>query len=100
MLIRKLADFPAEVRDAALAYEPYRLDPFRAGDGREVPWLLPGLLGPRPGSGVTAARLVLVDATRIVLRNVLEHPVLAPERLERKPDGVDGGGGMTVRFVC
>ena len=49
-----------------------RLTRFAQGDGREVPcsfyrdcWVL----GRDPG--VTAARLVLVDATRIVLRNVL-----------------------------
>jgi arginyl-tRNA synthetase len=87
-LMRKLADFPAEVRTAALAYEPYRMTRF----AQELAATFHAfyrdcwVLGQDPA--VTSARLVLADCSRIVLRNVLTLlGVSAPERLDGKPDG-------------
>lgn len=86
-LMRKLADFPAEVRAAAQAYEPYRLTRFAQELAATFHafyrdcWVL------GQDAAVTAARLVLVDCSRIVLRNVLTLlGVSAPERLDRKPE--------------
>jgi len=87
-LMRKLADFPAEVRAAALAHEPHRMTCFAQDLAATFHafyrdcWVL----GQDPA--VTAARLVLVDCSRIVLRNVLTLlGVAAPERLDRKLEG-------------
>jgi arginyl-tRNA synthetase len=70
-LMRKLADFPEEVRDAALTREPHRL----AFDAQELAALYHAfyrdcrVIGQEPP--VTAARLVLMGACRIVFRNLL-----------------------------
>jgi arginyl-tRNA synthetase len=86
-LMRKLADFPVEVRSAALAYEPYRMTRFAQETAATFHafyrdcWVL------GQDAAVTAARLVLVDCSRIVLRNVLTLlGVSAPERLDRKAE--------------
>ena len=50
------------------------------------------VLGQDPG--VTAARLVLVDATRIVLRNVLDPGGLRTRATGAEAGRVDGGGGV------
>ncbi len=81
-LIRKLADLPAEVAYAARRLEPHRL----AHYAYELATLFHGfyttcrVLAPDPV--LRAARLVLVNAARITLRNALRLlGVAAPEKM-------------------
>jgi arginyl-tRNA synthetase len=83
-LMRRLADMPEEVLAAAELYEPHRLARYAQDLAREFhrfyercPVLKPGT--PPPARD---ARLVLVNAARITLRNVLALlGVEAPERM-------------------
>jgi len=81
-LMRKLADLPEEIRQAAERYEPHRMTRY----ARELAATFHGfytncrVLGDDPG--LTAARLTLVLATRTALRIVLELAgVSAPEQM-------------------
>lgn len=81
-LLRKLADFPGEVAFAAEVKEPHRLTKY----AHDLATLFHGfytqcrVLGVEPE--LSAARLGLVDATRIVLRNCLKLlGISAPERM-------------------
>jgi arginyl-tRNA synthetase len=81
-MIRKLADFPDEVQGAAEAREPHRMTRYAQDLASTFHafyrdcWVL----GQEPA--VTAGRLVIVGACRIVLRNVLTIlGVSAPESM-------------------
>ncbi len=81
-LIRKLAELPDEIKDAAERYEPHRMTRF----AREVASTFHSfytncrVLG--DDAELTAARLALVQATQIVLRIVLDTiGVSAPEKM-------------------
>jgi arginyl-tRNA synthetase len=81
-MIRKLADFPDEVQGAAAAREPHRMTRYAQDLASTFHafyrdcWVL----GQEPA--VTAGRLVIVGACRIVLRNVLTIlGVSAPESM-------------------
>jgi arginyl-tRNA synthetase len=82
LLIRKLADFPEEVAASARDLAPHRMARYL----HEVAGLLHSFYNAHrvisDSPGLTAARLVLVDATRIVIRNGLKLLGLsAPERM-------------------
>jgi arginyl-tRNA synthetase len=81
-MIRKLADFPDEVQGAAVAREPHRMTRYAQDLASTFSafyrdcWVL----GQEPA--VTAGRLAIVGACRIVLRNVLTIlGVSAPESM-------------------
>jgi arginyl-tRNA synthetase len=81
-MIRKLADFPDEVQGAAVAREPHRMTRYAQDLASTFSafyrdcWVL----GQEPA--VTAGRLAIVGASRIVLRNVLTIlGVSAPESM-------------------
>jgi arginyl-tRNA synthetase len=81
-LIKRLDDFPAEVRDAAGAREPHRMTRYAMGLATDFHafYTVCRVLGDDPER--TKARLLLVEATRTVLRNVLAIlGVTAPERM-------------------
>lgn len=81
-LMRKIADFPGVVRSAAEALEPHRLTHYAIELAQDFHKFYGEcrVLGVDPQ--VQAARLVLVNVTRITLRNVLELiGVEAPERM-------------------
>jgi arginyl-tRNA synthetase len=81
-LIKKLADWPEEIERAALAYEPHRLTAYAT----ELAAIFHAfyrdcrVLGESPE--LTKARLVLVQAARTVLANILTMMgISAPERM-------------------
>jgi arginyl-tRNA synthetase len=81
-LARKLADFPGEVGSAADALAPQRIARYL----HELAGLLHSFYNSHrvitPDQALTAARLVLMDATRITLKNALGLLGLtAPERM-------------------
>ncbi|MFA4905483.1 MAG: arginine--tRNA ligase [Candidatus Margulisiibacteriota bacterium] len=81
-LMRKLIDLPDEILGAALAREPHRMVIY----AKELAAVFHNFYHKcrvlSEDEKLTAARLQLVDATRIVLRNVLELlSVTAPERM-------------------
>jgi len=81
-LIRKLASFRDEIRGAALAYEPHRMTRYAIDLAILFHqfYTVCRVLSDDPE--LTAARLVLVEAARIVLRNCLTLlGVTAPERM-------------------
>jgi len=81
-LMRKLADFPEEVMGAAEACEPHRLTRYgqELGGIFHVFYTKCRVLGSEPA--VQGARLTLVQATRVVLRNLLSlMGISAPERM-------------------
>lgn len=83
-LVRKLADFPEEVLAAAESYQPHRLAPFAQDLATAFHAFYDNcrVLGEEVPAEVTAARLALIDATRIVLANTLGVMGLsAPERM-------------------
>lgn len=82
LLSRKLADFPEEVAASAKDMAPHRIARYL----HEVAGLLHSFYNAHrvisDDKELTAARLLLVDATRVVLRNGLEMLGLsAPERM-------------------
>jgi arginyl-tRNA synthetase len=83
-LIRRLAEFPEEIITAADLYEPHRLTRYAQDLAREFHIFYdrcPVLKDGTPPD-VRDARLVLVAATKITLRNVLTLlGVSAPERM-------------------
>jgi arginyl-tRNA synthetase len=81
-LIRKLVQFPEEIALAALRKEPHRL----ARYVHDLAGLFHSFYNScrviSDDEKLTAARLVLVDAARIVLRNSLNIlGITAPERM-------------------
>jgi arginyl-tRNA synthetase len=81
-LARKLADFPEEVASAANGLAPQRIARYL----HELAGLLHSFYNSNrvitPDEALTAARLVLMDATRITLKNALGLLGLtAPERM-------------------
>lgn len=84
-LVKRLAEFPEEVRYAAIQYAPHRLTAYALDTARAFHGFYTEcrVLGDDPE--LTQARLLLVRATRIVLRNTLAlMGVSAPERMEPK----------------
>ncbi len=81
-LIRKLASLPDEIREAATTYEPHRLTRYAIDLAILFHqfYTVCRVLGDDPA--LTAARLVVVEASRWTLRNVLTLlGVSAPERM-------------------
>jgi arginyl-tRNA synthetase len=81
-LIRKLADFPEQVREAAASREPHRLAFYAQELAARYHAFYRDcrVIGQEPA--VTAARLVLMGACRIVIGNLLRLlGVSAPERM-------------------
>jgi arginyl-tRNA synthetase len=81
-LIRKLAELPQEIADAAARYEPHRMTRY----AREVAAVFHGfytncrVLGDDPE--LTQARLALLQATQIILQLTLKMlAISAPERM-------------------
>jgi arginyl-tRNA synthetase len=82
-LVKRLAEFPEEVRMAALQYAPHRLTSYALDTARAFHAFYTEcrVLGEEPA--LTQARLLLIRATRTVLRNTLALiGVSAPERME------------------
>jgi arginyl-tRNA synthetase len=86
-LIRRLTDFPEEITTAAELYEPHRLTRYAQDLAREFHVFYdrcPVLKEDTP-EATRNARLVLVGAAKLTLRNVLTLlGVGAPERMEKK----------------
>lgn len=83
-LIRRIADFPEEIITAAELYEPHRLTRYAQDLAREfhVFYDRCPILKEETPDDVRDARLVLVGAAKITLRNVLALVgVNAPERM-------------------
>ncbi|MDX9872733.1 MAG: arginine--tRNA ligase [Clostridia bacterium] len=81
-LIRKIADLPDEIAEAALNREPHRMTRY----AHELASLFHSFYNSCrvlcDDEQLCAARLILVDAARITLRNVLELlGITAPERM-------------------
>jgi arginyl-tRNA synthetase len=83
-LLRKLAAFPEVVRGAALAREPHRIPAYLMETSAEFHRFYHACRVVTDDAARSRARLELVDATRIVLRNGLTlMGVSAPERMSR-----------------
>ena len=83
-LIRSLADYPEEIVTAAEMYEPHRLTRYAQDLAREfhVFYDRCPILKEDTPADMRTARLVLLDATRITLHNVLTLiGVSSPERM-------------------
>jgi arginyl-tRNA synthetase len=81
-LIRKLADFPVIVRDAALALEPHRLTRFAGELASLFHIFYTNCRVLAQEEELRDARLALVNGTRITLRNLLQLiGVRAPEKM-------------------
>ncbi|MBI2843283.1 MAG: arginine--tRNA ligase [Armatimonadetes bacterium] len=81
-LVKKLSDWPGEIDRAATAYEPHRLTAYSTDLAAlfHVFYRDCRVLGESPE--LTAARLVLVQAARVVLANVLGMMgISAPEKM-------------------
>lgn len=83
-LIKKLADYPEEIRISAQTLEPSRLTRYVL----DIAGLFHSFYNACRVKGeeekLMKARLILVDSTRIVIRNVLNLlSINAPERMER-----------------
>lgn len=81
-LLKKLDEFPEEVLEAAMQRAPHRLTRYsmEVADAFHKFYSVCRVVG--EDEALTRARLVLVDATRIVLRNVLALlGISAPERM-------------------
>ncbi|MEI6512690.1 MAG: arginine--tRNA ligase [bacterium] len=84
-LIKRLIDFPGELRRVTELYEPHRLTTFAQELARlfHLFYDVCRVIGDDPAT--TGARLVLINATRIVLHNTLELlGVTAPDFMERR----------------
>jgi arginyl-tRNA synthetase len=83
-LLRKLAAFPEVVRGAALAREPHRIPTYLMETAAEFHRFYHACRVVTDDLGRSRARLELVDATRIVLRNGLAlMGVSAPDQMSR-----------------
>ncbi|MDD2400974.1 MAG: arginine--tRNA ligase [Clostridia bacterium] len=81
-LIRKIADYPEEITEAALNYEPHRLTRYAQDLASAFHSFYNSCRVLTDEKGLREARLGLVDATRITLRNLLLLiGVSAPERM-------------------
>lgn len=86
-LMKKLAEYPEEIRIAAETLEPSRLTRYVL----DVAGLFHSFYNAckvkdAEDDGLRNARIVLVDSTRIVIKNVLDLlSISAPERMEKKP---------------
>ena len=95
-LIKKLADFPEEVRQAAQGYAPHRISRYVLDLAAlfhgyyDLGNRDPALRFVRPDeSPVTAARLLLAAGVRTVLANAFAlMGISAPERMTREDDDV------------
>ena len=82
-LIKRLAEFPEEVRFAGLQYAPHRLTSYALEVARAFHGFYTECRVLSDDPELTQARLLLVRATRIVIRNALAlMGVSAPERME------------------
>ncbi len=86
-LIKALAQFPEEIRIAANTLEPSRLTRYVL----EVAGYLHGFYQAcrirKQEEGIMKARLMLIDCTRIVIRNVLSIlSISAPEKMEKQEE--------------
>jgi arginyl-tRNA synthetase len=70
-LMRKLADLPEEVREAAVRYEPHRMTRYARELAAVFHSFYTNCRVLSDDAGLTAARLTLVNATRSVLRTAL-----------------------------
>lgn len=81
-LVRQLADFPEEVAGAALAREPHRLTRYATEVATAFHKFYDTCRVLTDDAALRRARLALVDATRVVLANVLGLcGVSAPEKM-------------------
>ena len=86
-LLRKLAAFPEVVRGAALAREPHRIPAYLMETAAEFHRFYHACRVVTDDVARSRARLELVDATRVVLRNGLAlMGVSAPERMSREEE--------------
>jgi len=82
-LVKRLAEFPEEVRFAGLQYAPHRLTSYALEVARAFHGFYTECRVLSDDPALTKARLLLVRATRIVIRNALAlMGVSAPERME------------------
>ncbi len=82
-LVKRLAEFPEEVRLAGLQYAPHRLTSYALDVARAFHSFYTECRVLSDDPELTKARLLLIRATRIVLRNTLAlMGVFAPERME------------------
>lgn len=81
-LIRKLADLPEEIKEAALHFEPHRMTRYAMELASAFHSFYTECRCLVEDKTIREARLLLADATRITLRNVLSLiGVSAPERM-------------------
>jgi arginyl-tRNA synthetase len=81
-LMRKLADLPEEIREAAARYEPHRMTRYARELAAAFHSFYTNCRVLSDDAGLTAARLALVDATRSVLCATLRIiGVSAPDRM-------------------
>jgi arginyl-tRNA synthetase len=89
-LVRMLATFPEVVRGAAFAREPQRIPSFLMETAAQFHRFYHECRVVGDDAHVSRARLQLVDATRIVVRNGLGlMGVSAPERMERATESAE-----------
>lgn len=83
-LVRRLASFPEVVRGAAMAREPHRVAAFLMETAADFHRFYHHCRVLSDDAALTRARLLLCEASRVVVRNGLALlGVSAPERLER-----------------
>ncbi len=81
-LIKKLADFPEEIRVAASAWEPSRITRYAMDTAALFHSFYNACHVRTEDAELTAARMSLVEATRVVLANALRMlAVTAPEKM-------------------
>jgi arginyl-tRNA synthetase len=86
-LLRKLAAFPEIVRGAALAREPHRIPTYLMETAAEFHRFYHACRVVTEDVARSRARLELVDATRVVLRNGLAlMGIGAPDRMSREEE--------------
>jgi arginyl-tRNA synthetase len=88
-LIRKLAAFPEVVRGAGAAREPHRIPGYLVETAAEFHRFYHACRVVSDDMARSRSRLLLADATRVVLRNGLAlMGVSAPERMERSAEAI------------
>ncbi len=86
-LVKRLAEFPEEVRFAGLQYAPHRLTAYALDVARAFHSFYTECRVLSDDPHLTNARLLLIRAARIVLRNTLAlMGVSAPERMESREE--------------
>jgi arginyl-tRNA synthetase len=87
-LVKRLAEFPEEVRFAGLQYAPHRLTTYALDVARAFHSFYTECRVLSDDPHLTKARLLLIRAARIVLHNTLAlMGVSAPERMEPRETG-------------